>query len=76
MAAGGEGNVGALKEFGKLLDRNDQMEAERSLGSDDKPKPEAPRGKKIVDAERAVNADADLMAELEQEALQNARTIQ
>ncbi|WP_043620464.1 hypothetical protein [Ensifer sp. ZNC0028] len=72
------GNVGALKEFGKLLERNDRMEVERELGSSPKQpeeKPAAPErvGKKVQDAQRALDADADLMAELEQEATQNAR---
>ncbi|RVJ03358.1 hypothetical protein [Sinorhizobium medicae] len=72
-----KGNVGAFKEFGKLLDRNDRMEIERELGSDTKPdeKASAPErvGKKVLNAQRALDADADLMAELEREALQNAR---
>jgi hypothetical protein len=71
------GNVGALREFGRLLDRNDQMEVERAMGS--KPAeastpPAADRpGKKAVDQQRAMDADADLMAELEREAAQHAR---
>ncbi|WAX93185.1 hypothetical protein N7E70_015920 [Aminobacter sp. NyZ550] len=67
------GNVGAFKEFGKLLERNDRMEVERKMGSDPKSdsKPERP-GKKVVDEQRAMDADADLMAELEQEAAQHA----
>lgn len=63
------GNVGALKEFSRLLERNDMMRAERSMGEKpaDKPAAEKP-GKKVVDQQRAIDADADLMAELEQEA--------
>lgn len=72
-----KGNVGAFKEFGKLVERNDRMETERELGSSPKPdaKPGAQErvGKKVLDARRALDADADLMAELEQEATQNAR---
>jgi hypothetical protein len=72
-----KGNVGAFKEFGKLLERNDRMEIERELGDDSKltEKPAAPErvGKKVQDAQRALDADADLMAELEREASQNAR---
>lgn len=64
------GNVGALKEFGKLMERNDRMEAERSMA--DKPPAEKPQqdrvGKKIVNEQLARDADADLMAELEEEA--------
>lgn len=70
------GNVGALREFGKLMDRNDQMEAERLFASEEKtqPPPSSERvGKKVQAAQRAIEADADLMAELEQEATHNAR---
>ena len=69
------GNVGALKEFGKLMERNDRMEAERSMASAPAPDKAAPErvGKKVVDQQLARDADADLMAELEQEAsAQNA----
>ncbi|MCO6386361.1 hypothetical protein [Aliihoeflea sp. 40Bstr573] len=68
------GNVGALREFGRLLDRSDQMEIERAMAS--RPPAESQTserpGKKATDAQRAMAADADLMAELEQEAAQNA----
>jgi hypothetical protein len=60
------GNVGAFKEFGKMLERNDRMEIEREFGS--KPKAAPPPGKKVVTAQKAIDADADLMAELEREA--------
>ncbi len=70
------GNVGAFKEFGKLVERNDRMEAEREMGSkpkgDDKAGAPEKVGKKLVDERRALDADADLMAELEREASQNA----
>lgn len=69
------GNVGALREFGKLMERNDRMEIERELASEEK-KPETQTaerlGKKVIDEMRALDADADLMAELEREASQNA----
>lgn len=68
------GNVGAMREFARLLERNDRMEAERAMGS--KPSEEKPVeriGKKLIDAQRAIDADADLMAELEREASSNAR---
>ncbi len=71
-----KGNVGAFKEFGKLLERNDMMEAERKMSSSSKSEkqPSAERvGKKIIDEQRALDADAELMAELEQEAIQHAR---
>lgn len=68
------GNVGAFKEFGKLLERNDRMEIERQMGSQPKPDASSPErpGKKVIDEQRAIDADADLMAELELEASQNA----
>lgn len=70
------GNVGAFKEFGKLVERNDRMEAEREVGSkpkaDEKVGAAEKVGKKFVDERRALDADADLMAELEREASQNA----
>lgn len=63
------GNVGALKEFGKMLERNDRMEAEAAMAAQPADKPAAERvGKKIADAQLARDADADLMAELEREA--------
>jgi hypothetical protein len=69
------GNVTAIREFQTFKDRNDRMEFERLMGS--KPSSESSAqeriGKKQLDARRAVDADADLMAELEQEATsQNA----
>ncbi|SDC07160.1 hypothetical protein SAMN05216337_1001182 [Bradyrhizobium brasilense] len=70
-----DGNVGAAREFRKFMEVNDRMELERSMatapGGD---KPSAERvGKKQLDARRAADADADLTAELEQEATsQNA----
>lgn len=66
-----KGNVGAFKEFGKLLERNDRMEIEREMSSskkDEAPEPKERLGKKIMNEQRAIDADADLMAELEQEA--------
>lgn len=71
-----KGNIGAFKEFGRLLERNDRMEAEREVGSSSKSEtqPASQRlGKKVIDEQRALDADAELMAELEQEAIQHAR---
>lgn len=69
-----KGNVGAFKEFGKLVDRSDRMEIERELAAkpEDQPVKTERLGKKIINEQRALDADADLMAELEQEASQNA----
>lgn len=67
------GNVGAERVFANLLDRNDRMENERKFSSRPK-EPVAPKvGKKIVDDQRAMDADDALMAELNLEAGQNAR---
>lgn len=67
-----KGNVGAFKEFGKLLERNDRMEIEREMASAEKkheqPETKERLGKKVMEAQRAIDADADLMAELEMEA--------
>jgi len=71
-----DGNVAAGKEFRKLLEVNDRMEVERAMGSSPQSTRELPSeriGKKEIDKRRAADADADLMAELEQEATaQNA----
>ncbi|ODM71792.1 hypothetical protein [Bradyrhizobium elkanii] len=70
-----DGNVAAGKEFRKFMDVNDRMELERSMATapGDKPSASERVGKKQLDARRAADADADLMAELEQEATaQNA----
>jgi hypothetical protein len=66
------GNVGAIKEFRSFIDRNDRMEAERTMGSQPEQADTARLGKKVVDKQRAIDADADLMAELEREATHNA----
>lgn len=68
------GNVGAFKEFGKLMERNDRMEIEREIGSQsEKPPQPAKVGKKVLDEQNALDADAALMAELDLEVNQNAR---
>lgn len=74
MEQANAGNITALKELGALLDRNDRMEIERTMGSKpaDAETPSERPGKKAVDEQRALAADADLMSELESEA-QNAR---
>lgn len=70
------GNVTALRELGAMIDRNDRMMIEASMGkgTDTEPASREKPGKKMIDQERAHAADADLMAELESEAAaQNAR---
>lgn len=65
-----EGNVGALRLWMLFMDRNDRMEVERTMGSDtpDLPAPQLRLGKKMADEQRAVDADAELTDELDQEA--------
>lgn len=73
MEQANAGNITALRELGALIDRSDRMEIERTLGAKrSEPVSEWP-GKKAIDAQRAIDADADLMAELENEAANNAR---
>lgn len=73
MEQANAGNITALRELGALIERNDRMEIERTLGAKrSDPAPERP-GKKAIDEKRALAADADLMAELESEAANNAR---
>lgn len=67
-----EGNVAAGKEFRKVLEVNDRMEVEHEMGSQPTSTDKTPAvGKKDLVKRRAVDADADLMAELEQEAASN-----
>lgn len=74
MEQANAGNVTALRELGAMIERNDRMEIERAMGSKprDDEKVAERQGKKAVDEQRAIAADADLMAELEQEASLNA----
>jgi len=70
------GSVPAIKEFRSFMDRNDRMEIERSMGANPAAGENGARpdrvGKKVADRQRAIDADADLMAELEHEVSQNA----
>lgn len=73
MEQANAGNIAALRVLDALIERNDRMEIERTLGAKrSDPAPERP-GKKAIDEKRALAADADLMAELESEAANNAR---
>lgn len=68
-----EGNVGAQRLWLLFQDRNDRMGAEAAMAASPADKPAADRiGKKLIDEQRAVDADADLTAELEQEAAAQA----
>lgn len=73
MEQANSGSMAGLRELGAMIERNDRMEIERKMGAKDSEE-EAPSqrlGKKAIDAQRAIDADADLMAELEAEASQN-----
>jgi len=64
-----EGNVGAMRLWLTIMDRNDRMDAERAMGATPADGQAATRlGKKVIDEQRAIDADADLMAELDREA--------
>jgi len=64
-----DGNAGAMRLWLAFVERNDRMQVETDMAAHPADKPAAERiGKKLVDEQRALDADADLMAELEQEA--------
>lgn len=67
---GKEGNVAALREYDRVMERNDRMGAEASMGAapTDQPATADRVGKKVADAQRAADADAALNLELEEEA--------
>ncbi|AWI85160.1 hypothetical protein CEW88_15530 [Alloyangia pacifica] len=69
------GNVGAMRFLQTLVEKNDTMRAEERMGrlDRDEPKKEEKLGKKQTDAIAAEEADALLMAELEQEATSGKR---
>lgn len=67
------GNVGAMKEFDRFLEKNDRMGVEIEMGVPAAaPVAKVRVGKKEIDELRAMEADADLMAELDREASHNA----
>ncbi|WP_448031534.1 helix-turn-helix domain-containing protein [Bradyrhizobium liaoningense] len=64
-----EGNAGAMRLWLAYVERNDRMQVENAFAVQPADKPATERiGKKLIDEQRALDADADLMAELEQEA--------
>ena len=73
MKAAGSGNVGAMRQLDRLLDRFDQMEAERAYAGQKKEAPKEKVGKKVLDETLALDADASLMEELELETRQSVR---
>ncbi|SEB78950.1 MULTISPECIES: hypothetical protein [Rhodobacterales] len=62
------GNVGAERLFVQLLERNDRMESERKLAAKPKDSAQPKVGKKIVDEQKALDADDALAAQLNLEA--------
>ena len=71
-----DGNAAAMRLWMVRLDRNDRMGAEAMMGVVPADNPAADRvGKKVLDEQRAIDADADLMAELDQEGGQNGNPI-
>ncbi|TQS73977.1 hypothetical protein ERN12_02865 [Rhodobacteraceae bacterium] len=67
-----QGNVGAERLFGQMMERNDRMEADRVYAKEPKAKVEK-LGKKMIDERKAYDADEALQAELDQEALHNVK---
>lgn len=71
------GNVGAMRQVDRLLEKFDQMEAERMYATkDNRPNSDQPReklGKKVLDEKLALDADAALTAELDLETTRNVR---
>lgn len=73
LTAAQSGNVGAMRQVDRLLEKFDQMEAERSYAAKPKDQPAAKLGKKMTDEALALDADAALMEELDLETRQNVR---
>lgn len=71
-ASAQQGNVGAERLFGQMMERNDRMEADRVYAKEPKAKVEK-LGKKMIDERKAYDADEALQAELDQEASHNVK---
>jgi hypothetical protein len=65
-----DGNAGAMRLWMVFMQNNDRMGAEAAMAAQpaDKQAADARLGKKVADERRALDADADLTAELDQEA--------
>jgi hypothetical protein len=63
-----DGNAGAMRLWMVFMQNNDRMGAEAAMAAAPDKQPEVRLGKKVIDERRALDADADLMAELDQEA--------
>ena len=75
MSSSLSGNVGAMRQVDRLLDRFDQMEADRAYAASAKNKdlPKEKVGKKVLDENLALDAEAALTAELDLETRHNVR---
>lgn len=73
MNAALSGNVGAMRQVDRLLEKFDQMEAERAYGNKPKEEPKEKLGKKVLDEALALDADDALMKELDRETRRNVR---
>ncbi len=68
-----EGHTPSISHLRSRLQEGERSRLEREMASKPKDEPLERLGKKVVDEQRAAAADADLMAELENEAANNAR---
>lgn len=68
-----EGHVPSVRQLRERLVEGERSRFEREMASKPKDETQDRIGKKAIDEQRAAAADADLMAELENEASQNAR---
>lgn len=66
-----EGNVGAQRLWAAFIEKSDRMGMERKVEIETEAAPAVPVGKKAADNQRALDADSDLMAELDKEAALN-----
>jgi hypothetical protein len=73
VAAFEKGNVGAMRFFQQLLEKNDMMQAEALLGRPEATPPAEKLGKKEINEQLAEEADKSLMAELDAEAESGVR---
>ncbi|QCP88107.1 hypothetical protein EYE35_21040 [Cereibacter sphaeroides] len=73
LTAAQAGNVGAMRQVDRLLEKFDQMEAERAYAGKPKDQPKEKVGKKVLDETLALDADAALMDELDLETRANVR---
>ncbi|MEE2860853.1 MAG: hypothetical protein VYB46_08585 [Pseudomonadota bacterium] len=76
VKAAGAGNVGAMRQVDRLVEMFDRMEAERTFAGKRDQAAEQPKeklGKKLMAEKMALDADAALTAELDQETKRDVR---